>query len=145
MAIWQSHLNLQQVWNLQYHIYACYFVHFFTASYYTRRQKGVKYVSLSVKGFLRYLRWNYTASKRVSCVRTTHKEDNIFTWCCFDENSSSELAYTSWHAAVCDIYTFCYIFEKKTGDVITFAQFEEGNLLSETRNDAESGDESDDN
>ena len=31
----------------------------------------------------------------------------------------------------------------KTGDVITFAQFEEGNLITETRNDTESGDESD--
>ena len=32
--------------------------------------------------------------------------------------------------------------KKKTGDVITFAQFEEGNILNKTRNDAESGDES---
>ena len=31
----------------------------------------------------------------------------------------------------------------KNGNVITFAQFEEGNLLTETRNDTESGDESD--
>ena len=33
--------------------------------------------------------------------------------------------------------------EEQTGDVITFTQFEEGNLLSETCNDTESGDESD--
>ena len=33
--------------------------------------------------------------------------------------------------------------KEQTGDVITFAQFEEGNLLSETRNDTESSDESD--
>ena len=33
---------------------------------------------------------------------------------------------------------------EKTGDIITFAQFEEGYLLSETHNDAESGDKSDD-
>ena len=33
--------------------------------------------------------------------------------------------------------------KEQTGDVITFAQFEEGNLLSETHNDTESGDESD--
>ena len=33
--------------------------------------------------------------------------------------------------------------KEKTGDIITFAQFEEGNLLSETRNDTESGDKSD--
>ena len=33
--------------------------------------------------------------------------------------------------------------KEQTGDVITFAQFEEGNILTETRNDAESGDKSD--
>ena len=33
--------------------------------------------------------------------------------------------------------------QRKTGDIITLAQFEEGGLLSETRDDAESGDESD--
>ena len=34
-------------------------------------------------------------------------------------------------------------FKEQTGDVITFAQFEEGNLLNETRNDTESDDASD--
>ena len=33
--------------------------------------------------------------------------------------------------------------KEKTGDVIKFAQFEEGNILTETRNNTESGDESD--
>ena len=33
--------------------------------------------------------------------------------------------------------------KEQTGDVITSAQFEEGNILTETRNDAESGDGSD--
>ena len=33
--------------------------------------------------------------------------------------------------------------KEQTGDVITFAQFEEGNILTETSNDAESCDESD--
>ena len=33
--------------------------------------------------------------------------------------------------------------KEKTGDVIKFAQFEEGNLLTETRNNTESSDESD--
>ena len=33
--------------------------------------------------------------------------------------------------------------KEQTGDVITFAQFEEGDLLTETRNDTESGDRSD--
>ena len=35
--------------------------------------------------------------------------------------------------------------KEQTGNVITFAQFEEGGLLSETRNDTEIGDESDNN
>ena len=33
---------------------------------------------------------------------------------------------------------------EKTGNIITFGQFEEGNLLSETCEDSEIGDESDD-
>ena len=44
------------------------------------------------------------------------------------------------------IYTPCATSSREqTGDIITFTQFEEGNLLSESCNDAESGDESDDN
>ena len=67
----------------------------------------------------------------------------------FDESFSSALAYTSRpyseamavHPAV--TYTLYAMSSKEqTGDVITFAQFEEGNMLTETRNDAESGDES---
>ena len=38
-----------------------------------------------------------------------------------------------------------YIFKGKTGDIIKFAQFEEGDLLSKTRDNGESGDEYDDN
>ena len=34
---------------------------------------------------------------------------------------------------------------ENTSDIITFKQFEEGDLLSETRNNAESGDKSDEN
>ena len=33
--------------------------------------------------------------------------------------------------------------KEQTGDIITFAQFEKGNILTETRNDAESGDKYD--
>ena len=44
-----------------------------------------------------------------------------------------EVAYTPY-----DTYS-----KEQTGDVIMFAQFEEGNLLTETCNDTESGDESD--
>ena len=44
------------------------------------------------------------------------------------------------------IYTPCATSSRgKTGDIITFAQFEEGDFSSETRNDAEIGDKSDDN
>ena len=35
--------------------------------------------------------------------------------------------------------------KEKTGDIIMFAQFEEGGLLSETRDDAKTRDESDEN
>ena len=41
-------------------------------------------------------------------------------------------------------YTLYATYSKEqTGDVIMFAQFEEGNILTETRNNAESGEESD--
>ena len=42
-------------------------------------------------------------------------------------------------------YTTCATYSrKKTGDIITFTQFEEGNILTKTRNNAEIGDESND-
>ena len=65
----------------------------------------------------------------------------------FNESFSISLAYTSqpyseemamrWSVT----YTTCATYSReKTGNIITFAQFEEGNILSETSNDAESGD-----
>ena len=56
-------------------------------------QKATVHVSTKVinmrhqeqNGFLRYLRWNSTASKRIYFVRTEYKEYNIFIWCYFDE------------------------------------------------------------
>ena len=43
-------------------------------------------------------------------------------------------------------YTPCATsLREQTGDIIMFAQFEEGDILNKTRNNAESGDESDDN
>ena len=68
----------------------------------------------------------------------------------FDEKKSSALSYTSqpyseamaMRPAV--TYTpYATSSKEQTGDVITFAQFEEGNILTKTRNDAESGDKSD--
>ena len=67
----------------------------------------------------------------------------------FYESFSSALSYTSrtyaepmaMHPTV--TYTpYGTSSKEQTGDVITFAQFEEGNLISETRNDKESDDES---
>ena len=70
----------------------------------------------------------------------------------FDENFSSALAYTSQpYSEAMDMrtdvaYAPCATSSRvKTGYIITFTQFEEGNTLSETCNDAESGDEYDDN
>ena len=64
----------------------------------------------------------------------------------FDESVSSALAYTSqpyseamtMRPAV-KYTTYATSPRGKTGDIITFEQFEEGNLLSEIRNNAESG------
>ena len=69
----------------------------------------------------------------------------------FNESLSSVLAYTSqpyseaivMHPEV--TYTpFDTYSRGKTSNIITFAQFEEGNILTETHNNAESGEKSDD-
>ena len=68
----------------------------------------------------------------------------------FNESFSIALAYTSrpysetmvMRPAV--MYTpYGMSLREKTGNIIMFAQFEEGNILTKTRNDAESGDKSD--
>ena len=68
----------------------------------------------------------------------------------FDESLSSALAYTpepyseAMAMRLAVIYTPCATSSReKNGDTITFAQFEEGNILNKTCNNAESGDESD--
>ena len=65
----------------------------------------------------------------------------IFLWIlCLSESYSEamairpEVTYTPYDTSS----------KEKTGDIIMFAQFEEGGLLSETCDDAESDDESDD-
>ena len=67
-----------------------------------------------------------------------------------DKNKSSALAYTSQPyseaMAMCPAVTYtpyATSLKEQTGDVITFAQFEEGNILTENCKDAESGDKSD--
>ena len=68
----------------------------------------------------------------------------------FDESFSSALAYTSqpyseaMEMRLAVTYTpYVASSKEQTGDVIMFAQFEEGNILTETRNNSESCDESD--
>ena len=68
----------------------------------------------------------------------------------FDEIFSSALSYSSrtYAEAMAMRPTVTYTpyatsSKEQTGNVITFAQFEEGDLLTETRNNTESGDESD--
>ena len=68
----------------------------------------------------------------------------------FYKSFSSALSYTSRpYAEVMAMrptvtYTlYATSSKEQTGNVITFAQFEEGDLISETRNDTESADESD--
>ena len=67
----------------------------------------------------------------------------------FDESFSSALSYTSrpYAEAMAMRPTVTYTpyttsSKEQTGNVIKFSQFEEGNLISETRNDTESDDES---
>ena len=67
----------------------------------------------------------------------------------FDARFSSALSYTSQpYVEVMEMspavtYTpYATSSKEQTGNVITFTQFEEGNILTETRNDAEIGDES---
>ena len=68
----------------------------------------------------------------------------------FDESFSSALSYTSrpYSEAMAMRPTVTYTLyatspKEQTSNVIKFAQFEERNILTETRNDAESGEESD--
>ena len=69
----------------------------------------------------------------------------------FDEIFSSALSYTSQPCSEAmtmrpaATYKNCATsLRKKTSDIITFAQFEEGSILTKTRNNAESGTESND-
>ena len=68
----------------------------------------------------------------------------------FEESFSSALSYTSQPypeaMAMRPAVTFtpyATSLRQQTGDVITFAQFEEGNILTETHNNTESNEESD--
>ena len=69
---------------------------------------------------------------------------------CLTKSVSSALAYTSGSYSEAMVmrpavtYTpYATSSKEQTGDLITFVNFEEGNILTETSNDAESGDKSD--
>ena len=69
----------------------------------------------------------------------------------FDESLSSTLAYTSQPYSESMLmrpavtYTPCATsLREQTGNIITFTQFEEGNILTKTRNNAESREKSGD-
>ena len=99
----------------------------------------------------RYLSGNTTASKKGYLVYVPSTRKVISSYdVVFDESFCIALSHTSrpYAEAMAMRTTVTYTpyatsSKEKTGDVITFAQFEEGNLLTETRNDIESGDESD--
>ena len=68
----------------------------------------------------------------------------------FDESFSSTLSYTSqYYSEAMDMrpavsYVTCATYSREqTGNIITFVQFEEGNLLYETCDDSERGNKSD--
>ena len=80
------------------------------------------------------------------CVPSTRKIISSYD-VVFDERFSSALAYTSRPYSEAMVmrpavtYTpYSTPSREQTGDVIMFAQFEEGDILTKTCNDAESGD-----
>ena len=86
-------------------------------------------------------------------VYVPHKHNIISSYdVIFYESISITLAYTSqpYLEAIYMLPSVSYITydtssKEQTGSIIMFAQFERGDLLSETHNDMESGNESDDN
>ena len=102
-------------------------------------QKGFHAISVGIpehqKGYLVYV---------PSTRKIIYSYDALF-----DESFSSVLEYTSppYSEALAMrpevMYTSCATSSReKTGDIITFAHFEEDNILTKTHNDTESGDES---
>ena len=122
-----------------------------TESYFTSLKKGVKYASPSAKGLCGIFVGIPQHQKRYR-VYVPSTSNIISSYdIIFDESFSSALASTArpYSEAMAvrpsATYTpYATYSKEQTGDIITFAQFEEGNLLSETREDTESGDKSDD-
>ena len=137
MEIQQLHTNWQQLANLQCHIYVFYrpcVVQKATAHVETKTlnmrhqaQKGFRGIFVVFpehqKGYLVYV---------PSTRKVISSQDVVF-----DESCSSALSYTSrTYSEVMDMrpevtYTpYATSSKEQTGDVITFAQFEEGNMFA---------------
>ena len=111
-----------------------------TLNMFHQEQKGFCSIFISIpkhrKGYLVYV-----PSKR----KVISSYDVVF-----DESFSSALTYTSkpYSEEIVMRLSVTYTtygtsLREKTGNIMTFTQFEEGNILTKTSNDAESGDESD--
>ena len=141
--------------NTRYETFSIIFTHVIlsmccTESYCTRWEKGVKYASPSTKGF-RGIFVGIPEYQKGYLVYVTSTGNIISSYdVVFDESFSSTLPYTSQpHSEAMAMrpavtYTTCATsLREQTGNIITFAQFEQGNILTKIFNDAESGDESD--
>ena len=114
-------------------------------------KKGFKYVSPSAKGF-RGILVVIPQHQKLYLLYIPSTSKIIFSYdVIFDESFYSTLAYTSqpYSEAMAMRPAVSYTHydtspREQTGNIITFAQFEEGNLLSETRDDVERGDKYDD-
>ena len=83
--VWRSN-NATQTWNM-YKNFSITFKRGILSMCCTKSDgacwdKDDKHASSSAKMVSRYLCWDSIDSKRISCVRTQYKEDNIFIWCC---------------------------------------------------------------
>ena len=98
----------------------------------------------SQKGFQGILVDISQHQKRLSCLCTTQTEDRIFVRCCFWWHffycvviQFTTICRSYGYTTRCVTHTLCYIFKGVNGNIITFAQFEEENLISETHNNME--------
>ena len=136
MEIQQHHTNWQQVRNLQCHIYV-----FFCPCVVRKARAHVETKTLNMrqqaqKGF-RGIFVGIPQHQKVYLVYVPSTRKVILSYdVMFDESFSSALSYTSrpYAEAMAMRPTVTYTqyatsYKEKTGDVITFAQFEEGNLI----------------
>ena len=111
------HLNLKQVRNLQYHIYAYYYIHVLYRKI-LHTLKNALNMRHQVQKVFSVSSLKIHSIKRVSCVHTKYKEDNIFISCRFlwkffycVSIYITTLCRSDVYAAGCVIHTLWYIFE----------------------------------